>query len=304
MVYAEIYDPNFNLIVDGFPNIFKARPIELRVVDEFEGGAVSVGSGGISGGSSDTSTYSADLSGDGFVGSQDILQLLSNYGATGDNLPGDINNDGVVSLDDLLLLLAQFGGDAPNISDVIDVPTLNLDSFANAVINLSSEGQYGTTPIDLDSINTYSDFVVAVPENAVNAILINQFSEVWSFIEDESDTINVLMQVYFVDENGDFIPYVSGETVSEAPPLDLCSYSFLQAPDGQLNVSTAFGAYAMLGEQGFVEQLPIQVQQYLTTIGQSTGADLASIFILHYLTNEDGSSVQIQCNVEGGYGGG
>ena len=184
------------------------------------------------------------------------------------------------------------------------MPTLNLDAFANAVINLSSQGQYGTTPIDLDSINTYADFLFAVPEGAINAILINQFSEVWSFIEGESATINVLIQVYFVDENGDFIPYVSGETVSEAPPLDLCSYSSLQAPDGQINVDTVLGAYAILGQQGFIEQFPIYVQQHIAAIEQSTGADLVSIFISEYLTNEDGSVAQIQCNVEGGYGGG
>ena len=252
----------------------------------------------------DTTTYNADLTGDGFVGSQDLVELLSTFGDIGDNLPGDINNDGVVNIQDLLLLLNQFGGEAPNITDVIDVPTLNLDAFANAVINLSSQGQYGTTPIDLDSINTYADFLFAVPEGAINAILINQFSEVWSFIEGESATINVLIQVYFVDENGDFIPYVSGETVSEAPPLDLCSYSSLQAPDGQINVDTVLGAYAILGQQGFIEQFPIYVQQHIAAIEQSTGADLVSIFISEYLTNEDGSVAQIQCNVEGGYGGG
>jgi hypothetical protein len=303
----EVYNMDDNLVA-GVDDIgswpYRRQNWRYQIQDAFEGNVVSESDGGTSGGTDDISAYSADLDGDGFVGTSDMLQLLSNFGVTGDDIVGDINNDGSVTVDDLLLLLNQFGGDAPNINDVIDVPTLNLDAFANAVINLSNQSQYGTTPIDLDSINTYADFLFAVPEGAINAILINQFSEVWSFIEDESDTINVLMQVYFVDENGDFIPYVSGETVSEAPPLDLCSYSFLQAPDGQLNVSTALGAYAILGEQGFVEQLPIQVQQYLTAIGQSTGVDLASIFILHYLTNEDGSSVQIQCNVggSGGYG--
>ena len=46
--------------------------------------------------------------GDGQVGVDDLLALLSNYGQVGERVE-DISADGLVNVDDLLLLLAEYG---------------------------------------------------------------------------------------------------------------------------------------------------------------------------------------------------
>lgn len=51
----------------------------------------------------------ADLTGDGVIGFQDLLVLLSAWGPCGTCCNADLNGDGVVDFDDLLELLAAWG---------------------------------------------------------------------------------------------------------------------------------------------------------------------------------------------------
>ena len=50
----------------------------------------------------------ADLSGDGGVGTADLLELLADWGACG-GCGADLDNDGLAGTADLLLLLASWG---------------------------------------------------------------------------------------------------------------------------------------------------------------------------------------------------
>jgi hypothetical protein len=49
----------------------------------------------------------ADLNGDGAVGRQDFLWLLSAWGPC--TCAGDINNDGVAGINDFLILVGNWG---------------------------------------------------------------------------------------------------------------------------------------------------------------------------------------------------
>jgi hypothetical protein len=49
-----------------------------------------------------------DINGDGMVGADDILAVLSDWG-TCDGCPGDIDNDGIVGVNDLLTIIGAFG---------------------------------------------------------------------------------------------------------------------------------------------------------------------------------------------------
>ena len=287
-VYAEIKDSNFNLLVSG--STLWSRLINLKVVDDLEGDVVFEGEVGDTE-TVDTSAYSADLNGDGFVGVSDMLQLLGNFGGTGDDIVGDINNDGSVTVDDLLLLLNQFGGDAPNINDVINVPTLNLDTFANAVISMSNLGQYGTTPIDPDSISTYYELTLLAGNTAVNAILLNQFPEVLNFISSGEDAMNVFMQVYLTDDSGNFIPYGSAPEAGPTP-FDLCAWPILQDNNGMVNMASVVSSHAVNGNDAFFAGIPIYAALY-------SNYDINQ-FILAYLTDENGDFISVSCNVGGG----
>ena len=50
-----------------------------------------------------------DVTGDGTVNVEDLLQLLSGYAK---DASGDVTGDGVTNVEDLLLLLAAYGSDA------------------------------------------------------------------------------------------------------------------------------------------------------------------------------------------------
>ncbi|MEE2718541.1 MAG: dockerin type I domain-containing protein, partial [Planctomycetota bacterium] len=50
-----------------------------------------------------------DLNGDGFVGVDDLLIIIANWGPCGPVCPADINGDGVVGVDDLLIVIANWG---------------------------------------------------------------------------------------------------------------------------------------------------------------------------------------------------
>ena len=55
---------------------------------------------------------SADLDGDGNVGVEDLLDLVSQWGEC-PGCPGDLNGDGVVDVEDLLILIGQWGDGPP-----------------------------------------------------------------------------------------------------------------------------------------------------------------------------------------------
>jgi hypothetical protein len=57
----------------------------------------------------DTERCFADVSGDGTVNFADINTVLSDFGASGDGIPGDTNLDGVVNFADLNTVLSRFG---------------------------------------------------------------------------------------------------------------------------------------------------------------------------------------------------
>jgi len=150
----------------------------------------------------DGPTIVGDLNGDGVVGTQDLLQILSQYGSTGENLLGDLNNDGAVTVGDLLILLNNF---AQNISidDIIDVPPLNLVEFGNTLIN-QLENTYG---IDTSEATTYEQLVM-INDIVAMQILQNNYPDVYNFINegtgDATDTapLTILQQVYLYDNNG------------------------------------------------------------------------------------------------------
>jgi hypothetical protein len=48
---------------------------------------------------------SADIDGDGMVGIQDVLQILSDWGSSG----SDVNGDGITNKLDLLVAISQMG---------------------------------------------------------------------------------------------------------------------------------------------------------------------------------------------------
>ena len=52
-----------------------------------------------------------DVNGDGTVNIQDLVQVASNLGETGEN-PADVNGDGTVNIQDLVQVAAQLGADA------------------------------------------------------------------------------------------------------------------------------------------------------------------------------------------------
>lgn len=55
----------------------------------------------------------ADLTGDGLIGSTDILEALADFGNAGAGLGGDIDGDGLVGVNDILELLASYGEACP-----------------------------------------------------------------------------------------------------------------------------------------------------------------------------------------------
>ncbi len=52
-----------------------------------------------------------DLDGDGTIGVDDLLQMLSAYGVACGACPEDLDGSGVVDVDDLLQLLSVYGTD-------------------------------------------------------------------------------------------------------------------------------------------------------------------------------------------------
>jgi hypothetical protein len=233
--------------------------------------------------------YSADIDGDGFVGSQDVLDLLASYGDIGDNLTGDIDNDGAVTVNDLLILLNQFGGDAPSVYDVLDVPPLDLDAFAQAVATASVESIYeGVTELNLDDLLYYYEIVPLAGEGLVSTVLFNQFPEVWNFIGVGGDFVNVLNQVYFTDDNGNFIPYGGSAIVeSGAPAFDLCAWPVLKNEFGVVDISSAMNNYGNLGSEAFFGGLPPYVGSYV-------GLDF-NTFMSTYLMDDNGQPIAVQC---------
>ena len=53
-----------------------------------------------------------DVTGDSYVGVEDILLVLESWGNTGAGV-GDANGDGQINVDDLLLVIAHFGQACP-----------------------------------------------------------------------------------------------------------------------------------------------------------------------------------------------
>lgn len=56
-----------------------------------------------------TTTCSADISGNGTIGVEDMLSLLSLFGTASENYDADFNSDGVVGVDDMLAFLSLYG---------------------------------------------------------------------------------------------------------------------------------------------------------------------------------------------------
>jgi len=50
-----------------------------------------------------------DLNGDGVIGINDVLQLISEWGNCQSSCAGDFDNDGIVGIDDLLVLISAWG---------------------------------------------------------------------------------------------------------------------------------------------------------------------------------------------------
>ena len=289
----EVYNMDDNLLLGvddagSFP--YRRKKWKYQIMDALEGDQLP-GTPDVVTGVADIeyADYSADVDGDGFVGTSDMLQLLGNFGQTGDNLLGDINNDGVVAVDDLLILLNQFGGDAPSIYDVMNVPPLNLNAFAEAIITAAGQSQYaGISDIDEDSLSTYYELVFLASEGLVSTVLFNQFPEVWNFVSGGGDFMNVLTQVYLTDDSGNYIPYGSAEAAGP-PALDLCAWPVLQNPLLPDTVDIS-----MLGDVAFFAGLPPYIGTYVNLdINQ---------FIVAYLTDENGQPINISCNVGGGGG--
>ena len=292
----EVYNMDDQLLLGlddagSFP--YRRKKWQYQIVDELEGDQLPGTPDVVTETAGDTvyADYSADIDGDGFVGMDDLLGWLSGYGQTGDNLPGDINNDGVVAVDDLLILLNQFGGDAPSVYDVLNVPPLDLDAFAQALVTASAESLYeGVTEINLDDVDYYFDVVVFAGEGLVSTVLFNQFPEVWNFVSGGQDFMSVLQQVYLTDDNGNLIPY-GGFVESGAPFLDLCSWPVLQNQYGVINISAVTDSFVNLGDVAFFDSLPYQVQLY---VGQDFNT-----FVNTYLTDDNGQPITLQCEVQG-----
>jgi hypothetical protein len=51
----------------------------------------------------------SDVNGDGVTNFADLNIVLSDFGESGDGIPGDVNLDGVVNFFDLNAVLSQFG---------------------------------------------------------------------------------------------------------------------------------------------------------------------------------------------------
>tara|TARA_R110002020_G_scaffold208552_2_gene414382 strand:+ start:571 stop:7656 length:7086 start_codon:yes stop_codon:yes gene_type:complete len=278
--------------IGSFP--YRRKEWQYQIVDELEGdvlpGTPDVVTETAEVDLSGYADYSADLNNDGFVGSQDLLELLGNYGSIGDSLVGDINNDGAVTVDDLLILLNQFGDDAPSVYDVLDVPPLDLDAFAQALVTASAESLYeGVTEINLNDVDYYFDVVVFAGEGLVSTVLFNQFPEVWNFVSGGQDFMSVLQQVYLTDDNGNLIPY-GGVVESGAPAFDLCSWPVLQNQYGVIDISVVTDSFGNLGDVAFFDSLPPFVGQYVS-LNFNT-------FVNTYLTDDNGQPITLQCEVQ------
>ncbi|MCH2136042.1 MAG: hypothetical protein MK101_05605 [Phycisphaerales bacterium] len=76
--------------------------VTVTLVDvEFQGAINMIATG--------TTACPGDVSGDGMVGADDILAVLSDWGDCSDDCSGDANGDGSVDVNDILVIISAFG---------------------------------------------------------------------------------------------------------------------------------------------------------------------------------------------------
>ena len=127
----------------------------------------------------------------------DLLELLYQFGQTGDDLTADLDGSGSVGVSDLLALLINFGG---NIEDFIPVPPLDLDAWVQSIENVYS---YNTgQEFDFDAAATYYEILIQTSPTSWS-ILQSQYPEIYEFVEGNQDNF---IQIYLTDDSGNFIP--------------------------------------------------------------------------------------------------